>query len=346
MPPVQSRAHRRAASFLTRSLLFALIVSSAVSSARAQAIGAHHGDTANTGGNSSIEGHIISPTGKLPDTRIRITLDSTNTGTHVTFANEDGSFNFNGLEGGSYTLVIDAGKEFEVARESVFIDAGKPMSNVPVYLRMKPEANPSLAGVPKPAVDLFQKAFEAERKNDDVKATALLNEALTQYPQFGLAHNELGMLAFKARDLEKAVDEFKAAIKSLPDDPQVQTDYGLVLLEKKDYSEAEKQFRKAVKKMDKSAQLHTYLGVALMRQKVADEAERTQKLADSERELRQAIKLGGDSAARAHYYLGGIYWGKREYKKAADELETYLKLAPRAPDAEQVRGSIKELRSK
>src|SRR5205085_8410095 len=134
MPPVQSRALGRAASLLTRSLLFALIVSSAVSSARAQAIGAHHSDTANTGGNSSIEGHIISPTGKLPDTRIRVTLDSTNTGAHVTAANEDGSFNFSGLERGSYTLIVDAGKEFEIARESIFIDAGKPMSNVPIYL--------------------------------------------------------------------------------------------------------------------------------------------------------------------------------------------------------------------
>jgi regulator of sirC expression with transglutaminase-like and TPR domain len=52
------------------------------------------------------------------------------------------------------------------------------------------------------------------------------------------------------------------------------------------------------------------------------------------------------SSSRAHYYLGGIYWGEREYRKAADELEPYLKLSPHAPDAEQVRGSIKELRSK
>lgn len=346
MPPVQSRALRRAASLLTRSMLFALLVSSAASSSRAQAIGANRGDTAGTGGGSAIRGHIISPTGRMPESRVRITLEHTDSGTRTAFASDDGDFNFNGLEGGSYSLTIDAGKEFEVARENVYIEGGKPIYNVPVYLRLKPEANPALAGVPKSAVDLFAKALEAERKNDDVKATALLNEALTQYPQFGLAHNELGMLAFKGRDLDKAVEEFKAAIKSLPDDPQVQTDYGLVLLEKKDYAEAEKQFRKAMKRMDKSAQMHTYLGVALMRQKGTDEAERMQKLADSERELQQAIKLGGDSAARAHYYLGGIYWGKREYKKAADELETYLKLSPHEPDAEQVRGSIKELRSK
>jgi TolA-binding protein len=86
--------------------------------------------------------------------------------------------------------------------------------------------------------------------------------------------------------------------------------------------------------------------VALLRLKGADPAAAQRNQAEAERELRQAIKLGGDSAARAHYYLGGLLWARREYKKAADELELYLKLAPKAPDAEQVKGTIKELRSK
>jgi tetratricopeptide (TPR) repeat protein len=347
MSSVTPRATLRAAApLLTKSLLFALLVSAFALNVSAQGIGAHRGDMVSAGGGRSIQGRIISPTGKLPESHIRVTLEQADSGPRVTYADDDGGFNFNGLEGGPYTLTIDAGKEFELARESVYIEGGKPVYNVPVYLRMKPEANPALAGVPAPAIELFKKAIEAERKNDDAKAATLLNEALARHPPFALAHNELGRLAFKAGQLDKAVEEFKTGSKTLPDDPQAQTDYGLVLLEKKDYAEAEKQFRKAVKKMDKSAQVHTYLGVSLMRQKGADEAERTQKLADSERELQQAIKLGGDSAARAHYYLGGLYWARREYKKAADELETYLKLAPKSPDAEQVRGTIKELRSK
>jgi tetratricopeptide (TPR) repeat protein len=80
-----------------------------------------------------------------------------------------------------------------------------------------------------------------------------------------------------------------------------------------------------------------YLGVALMRQKDIDGAEK---------ELQQAAKLGGEHAGRAHYYLGGIYWARKEYKRAADELETYLRLTPRAPDADQVKGTISDLRSK
>ena len=341
MSPIYPPAARRAATSLltklTKSVLFALLLSAAAVSARAQAIGAHRGDTSGSGGNSAIEGHIISPTGKLPETRVRITLDSVNSGQRVTFADDDGSFNFNGLEGGSYTLVIDAGKDFEIAREGVFIDAGKPMSNVPVYLRMKPEANPALAGVPKPALDLFQKALDAEQKKDTDKAIALLNEAIAQHSQFGLAHNELGMLYMRAGKLDNALEEYKLAITALPDDPLVQLNYGSALTQKKDFSEAEKQLKRALKKLDKSATGHFYLGVSLIGLK---------KIGEAETEFQQAAKLGGDQMGAAHKYLGGILWQKGDLKRAADELETYLKLSPHAPDAEQIRGTVKQLRSK
>jgi Tfp pilus assembly protein PilF len=334
MPPRQPLA---AAGPLLKSLLCALVLASVSAAARAQAIGAHRGDTAGSGGNSSIEGHIISPTGKLPETRIRVTLDSTNSGSRVTYADDDGGFNFNGLEGGSYSLVIDAGKEFEVARESVFIEAGKPMSNVPVYLRMRPEANPALAGVPKPAVDLFVKALEAEHRKENDKAVELLNEALAQHAQFGLAQNELGTLYMRSGKLDKALESYRAAAAALPDDPMVQLNYGTALTQKKQFADAEKLLRSALKRLDKSATGHLYLGISLIGLK---------NIGEAESEFQQAAKLGGDQMGTAHKYLGGIYWQKGDLRRAADELETYVKLTPKAPDAEQIRGTIKQLRGK
>jgi Tfp pilus assembly protein PilF len=316
----------------------------AASVASAQAIGANRGDVGATGATQVIQGHVISPTGKLPDTRIRITLSSTNGGTRQTTADDDGNFTFSGIEGGPYDLVIDAGKEYEMARESVYVEAGHPIYNVPVYLRLKPEANPALAGVPKTALDLFQKALEAERQSENDKAMSLLSEAIAQYPQFGLAHGELGMLYFKAKQLDKALEELKAAERAVPDDPQLQMNYGIVLLEKKEFAEAEKRLRRAAKRMDKSAQLHYYLGITMIGLKGTDPNETEAKLSEAEREFQQSVKLGGDPAGRAHYYLGGIYWSRHENKKAAQELELYLKQSPKAPDAEQVRETIKKLR--
>lgn len=314
----------------------------------AQGIGAHKGDSGGgtAGGTRSIQGHVISPTGRLPESRIRITISSSNGGTKTVAAGEDGVFLINNLEPGPYELTIDAGKEYEVARESVYLGGMTEKANVPIYLRLRPESNPALAGVPTAAVELYVKAQEAARKGDNAKAQSLLTDAVAQHPQFGLAHNELAMIHLKAGALDKALDEMKLAAKSLPDDPQVQLNYGIISLERKDYAEAEKQFRRSLKRFDKSAQAHMYLGIALMRLKAADPSAVQRNQAEAERELQQSVKLGGDSAARAHYYLGGLYWARNEFRKAADELETYVKLAPKAPDAEQVRGTVKMLRSK
>ena len=51
------------------------------------------------------------------------------------------------------------------------------------------------------------------------------------------------------------------------------------------------------------------------------------------------------SLAIDNKYLGGIYWRNKKYREAADELEKYVKLEPKAPDAGKIRGTIKTLRT-
>lgn len=314
-----------------------LLAPAGAAHAQSQGMGAHRGDIAgSTGGKLAIQGRIISPTGRLPETRIRVTLEHSDSASRTATADGEGVFNFSNLEGGTYRVTIDAGAEFEIVRESVYLEA-QPTFTLPVYLRLKPEANPALAGVPKPVLELFDKGLESARKGDNNKAIGQLNEAVALHSQFGLAHNELGLLYLKTNQLDKALESFRAAQKTLPDDPNVQLNYGMALLEKRDYAEAEKQLRRAAKKMDKSPQTHLYLGAALMRQKNLDEAEK---------ELQQAVKLSGGQVGLAHKYLGGIYWARQDLKRAADELEKYLKLSPKAPDAEQIRGTVKDLRAK
>src|SRR6185436_403362 len=97
------------------------------------------------------------------------------------------------------------------------------------------------------------------------------------------------------------------------------------------------QLRAAIAKNNAAPTAHMYLGIALMNQKRLDEAEK---------ELLVATGSNSTEIAPAHRYLGGIYWGMRDYKRAADELETYLKLMPNAADADRTKAAIKDLRSK
>ncbi|MGH9819016.1 MAG: hypothetical protein ACRD43_02505, partial [Pyrinomonadaceae bacterium] len=51
-----------------------------------------------------------------------------------------------------------------------------------------------------------------------------------------------------------------------------------------------------------------------------------------------------ESMALAHRYLGGIYMQKKQNAAAAAELEKYLKLVPKAPDADKLRSTIADLK--
>jgi Tfp pilus assembly protein PilF len=147
----------------------------------------------------------------------------------------------------------------------------------------------------------------------------------------------MGMQYLKLGQPDKAAESFQAALKITPNDAGLQLNYGFALLNQKKYPEAETQLREALKKNDKLATGHMYLGITLMSE---------QKFEEAEKELQRALSFNSNEVAQAHRYLGGIYWRNHDYQKAADELETYLKLVPKAADAERTRAAIKELRSK
>ena len=71
-----------------------------------------------------------------------------------------------------------------------------------------------------------------------------------------------------------------------------------------------------------------------------------QNIQFAEKAFVRAVQLSPGGMSKAHYFLAGIYWGEKQYQKAADELEKYLKLEPNAKDADQTRKAIADLRIK
>jgi tetratricopeptide (TPR) repeat protein len=125
-------------------------------------------------------------------------------------------------------------------------------------------------------------------------------------------------------------------LKLTPNDAHAHLNLGIARYNQKKFPEAETQLREAARLANTDAVAHYYLGMTLISVK---------NYAEAEKELELAVNSGGDNYALAHKYLGGLYMGSKN-PKAADELEKYLKLDPKAPDAERIKGTIKELRSK
>jgi Flp pilus assembly protein TadD len=308
--------------------------------ANAQGVGASRG-LPGSDGIHTIQGRVYSPNGRQIGSQLRIRLESNESPAMSTVTDADGAFQFRNLNAGEYRLTVEGGSQFEDTTESASIyreaSGGGRIVTLAIQMRLKLSADPAFASVPPKAIELYKKALEASQKGDAKKAVGHLNNAIALDSNFGPALVELGAQYLKLGDAVKAAEALATAVKLLPNDFQPHLLYGIALLNQKKNPEAEKELADAVGKNSGSATAHMYLGIAYMSQKKLDEAEK---------ELQLSVAANSSEIAVAHKYLGGIYWGKREYAKAAQELETYLKLAPKAADADRIRQSIEELKHK
>lgn len=343
-------------SFRPLLLLIVIILSSPVL-AQAQRVGVN---ATGTSGNEVIQGRIYFPAGNKSAMRPVVKLQSDGSSELTTVADADGSFSFTNLRPDSYRVVVNGGEEYENAFETVAIGSAGPVPaqgnpfdyamptvyQVQIYLQPKHTvAGNSQVGttrdvpsnVPKAARDPFLKGVESARLGNNKKAIEQFKEAISQAPNFELAYNELGVQYLTLGQADKAAEAFANAVKLAPEEFFARLNYGIALLNLKKFTEAEQQLRQALQKNAAAPTGHYYVGLALLNQKQFEAAET---------EFKTSITNSNDRIAAAHKYLGGIYWRNKQYTRAADELTRYVALAPKAPDADKIRNTIKDLRTR
>jgi predicted Zn-dependent protease len=344
--------HKSLGQYALSIFAFLLIASGGVS-VRAQVggIDTDPGDPG-TGGKNTIQGRIYVRGGTRLPSRAKVKLRNMNSGEQFAFSDDTGSFTFRRLIGGTYTVTVDAGEAFDIASETV--DIIEPMRRgrsdpgvvVPVTVYIEPKGrgtkntvgtiDASSGGVPDAARELYKEAVESAQAGERTKAIEKLKEAVKLYPNFMTALNELGVQYIALKQYKEAAEALRAAIKIAPEAFHPRLNYGIVLLQLKDYKGALAELQIAVQKDSSNAVAHLQLGRALVNVGNYDAAERS---------LKQSLGIGGEDIVEAHRYLAAVYIEKQQSQLAADELESYLKLAPKTKDADRIRTMIKELRS-
>lgn len=298
------------------------------------------------GGANILVGTVYTPTGQRMNTRVTIRLTTMTRGDRVSATDENGNFAFRGLPAGTYTIVIDKEKDFEPLAQVVEIIQlrGSPPQTYTLSIRLSPKArtdskpgilNAAVANLPDRGRQLFSKAQEFTNSGDHKSAIEQLLVLTNEFPTFMLGFNELGVAYLRLNELEKADEMFRTAIRIEPEAFAPLMNRGIALVSMKKYSDAEPVLRAARKIDEKSAVVHYFLGQALANLGKFDEAER---------ELSMALATGTDQMKEAHRILAIIYSSRGDRKRAAVELESYLKIAPNAPDAEQLRRVLQQLR--
>lgn len=322
-------------------ILMTGLLLSAAFVAHAQAPGSNRG-LSSGGGNSMIQGRVYFPSGQTASGKtVKVSLESVSAFAPMsTVADQDGVFRFTNLNAGDYTIVVDAGSDYEKAREPVNIYQETRSRSVQVTIQLQPKvssSNPLFAGVPDKALKLYQKGSTAAQKGDAKAAAESLSAAVAAHPNFPIALSELGMQYMNLKQFDKAGETFQALLKLKPDDAGAHLNMGIVAFNSKKMDEAESHLRKALELKSPGPSPHYYLGLTLVSLKRYEEAQK---------EFELTLSNGGENIALAHKYLGGLYMSAQKHKEAADELEKYLKLDPKAPDADRIKGTIKDLRSK
>lgn len=306
-------------------------------------------ETTNTrlGGNNYIVGMVFSPTGAPISTRMSIRLSSPTWGDILATTDDSGKFVFSGVGSGVYTLVIDGEKEFEPVMQQVEIIRRR--SSVPetytMTIRLRTKENvkskaekPSVitatnAGVPKRAMDLYKKASKLAEAKDYKGAIEQLKLAVAEYSAFVNALNQIGVLYLRLNELDLADKALQAALKIKPDAYEPLINRAIALFRLARFKDAETVLRDTLKAKAESSVAYYYLGRTLHKMGRNDEAETA---------YLSCIKMSPGEFKEAHRLLAVIYLDRGASQRVIEELETYLRLVPTAPDAADLQKVIQQ----
>jgi tetratricopeptide (TPR) repeat protein len=178
----------------------------------------------------------------------------------------------------------------------------------------------AIAKDPKDLAARFRLAVTLRRVRKFADADAELNRVAAvdkDYPGLSL---ERGLLFEESGDVQKAIEQFKAALARAPDDPDLQLRVGSAYVAIGRPDDAIPMLRKVLQGRPTSAEAHHYLGRALMLRGPSQQAEAL-------RYLKRAVDLD-PNRAEFHVYLA---WAANEatpaqLELARDEIERALSL--------------------
>lgn len=257
----------------------------------------------------------------------------------------DGMAQFPNVPPGFYILRVTGGtiEDTKTARFEVTI----PSTTVQfVHVKLKSGARPAGAGskqgtvsaydlnIPKKAREEFTKAAECMQHADWKQASAHLDKAVSIYPQYAAAYNNLGVVSMRLSDTVKAKDSFQKAIELNDNTGSAYLNLGRLYLTDRNFEEAGKLIGKSLTIDPGNPETLTLL---------ADCELATGQFADAIAHARRVHALPHERFAVAHLIAASAYEKQDNTKDASAEYEQFLKEDPQSPRAASARKALESL---
>jgi Flp pilus assembly protein TadD len=295
---------------------------------------------------ASIRGSVALPDGSPVSEAVKVTLKVLRGDQAMIYTNQQGRFEFPNLAPGQYILEVEADRNprFEVVTERITVQRNSP-TFVTVYLKEKQSERRAVSDktvsvamldqkVPSAAKREFEKAAHLAGEGKLNESIEALRRALTLYPDYLMAHNDLGAQLMEQGRLDEAREQLLAAVKIDPNAFNAQLNLGIVLVRQNKFAEALLALDKALTLGSSAPAAHLYAGMACVG---LNDMER------GEKELNAAYDLGGAAYAVALVHLGRLYVQKGDREMALKSFQSYLRESPDGANAAQVQKMIASL---
>lgn len=308
-----------------------------------QGIGDRNRSSDSNGGIYLVQGRVLLPNGD-PAIDATVNVSSADALGRSTRTDQDGKFAFNGVSAGNYTFSVKV-DSYPAESEFMTIDRDTPAGRTfTVVINLRTDKNqpkrqsvqnPMLNGISDKAQKFFHEAIE-KGKDSPESGISLLDKAINEQANFPLAFYEKGSMYIRLNKLDEALASFVKAIELKSDFIEAKYSVGYTQYLKQNYEVAAAVFQDLLTQKLDRPEIHQYYGISLFKLK---------QLAPAEEQLKLAI-AGNDQTkvALSHRFLAAIYQSKKMDKEAAGELEKYLELTPKAPDADRLRQIIADLK--
>jgi tetratricopeptide (TPR) repeat protein len=281
--------------------------------------------------NAVIEGRVALPSGFSAERHIRITLKTQLMTLSNRYTDKHGEFRFDNLSEGIYYVQAEVeGEEFDPVVQKIALGRGI-VGELTIQLR---ENKSPLAfnrsrvvsvaelkqSVPAEARKEYELGLKSVAKGNVAEAASHFAQAVSLYPEYLAARNDLGAQFLKLKRIDEAEKCFQMVIEKDPKNFNAKFNLGLVRVERKDYAEAIAQLNQAITIDSTRPVARLWLGVALFE---------SGDTASAERELTKALVMGGAECIAAHYHLARVFLSRNDTSEALRAVRAYLDEAPK-----------------
>ena len=297
--------------------------------------------------NAVIQGRVILPSGFAAERYARITLRNAQSVLSTLYSNKSGEFHIRNLGQGVYYVqaeVPDAGYEPVVRRvelgRGLMVDLTLQLSEKKSLQLIRLGARVVSAAelqqsVPPAAKKEYALGLKFVNKGNFPQAAAHFEVAISIYPSYLAARNDLGAQYLKLKRLDEAEKHFQIVLGNDPKNFNAKFNMGLVLIERRDYLGAISQLNQAIAIDSSRAVAHLWIGIAELE---------VGNFQNAELELTKSLVMGGSECVAAHYHLARVHVSRGDVTDASRALQAYLQEAPRGEYAKEAKELDRQIR--